>query len=266
MSDVSPADLSPRVTVSVVSHGQGSLVKLLLDDLSQYSAPLIEAVLTVNVEEELRFDAKDYDFSIQIVRNAEPRGFGTNHNAAFSLRRCKYFCVLNPDIRLAADPFGPLLPLLADPTVGIVAPLVYSADGDIEDSARRMPTPLIIVGKLFDRNKGPDYPIGQATINPDWVAGMFMLFRSNVYAHMGGFDERYFLYYEDVDLCARLMLSGYKIALDPSVSVIHDARRESHRHFRYFRRHVASIARFFLSPVFFRYMVRRTRIRNVASS
>lgn len=254
-----------QITVSVVSHDQGPLIKALLSDLNKYSSRSIDVILTINASEDMDLENGEYDFSIRILRNAKPRGFGSNHNAAFALRRGEYFCVLNPDIRLNMDPFGPLLSSLADSNVGVVAPLVRNVEGTVEDSARRMPTPLVIVGKLFDRKQEPDYCIGQQPINPDWIAGMFMLFRSDVFARMGGFDERYFLYYEDVDLCARLMLAGYKIVLDPSVSVVHDARRESHRNFGYFRRHVASIARFFISPVFFRYMLRRAQLRNETS-
>ena len=266
MCDASFVGTPRQVAVSIVSHGQGSLVKLLLDDLDRHSAPLIEVILTVNVEERLPFETKDYSFPFRIMRNETPRGFGANHNAAFRERRCAYFCVLNPDIRLKSDPFAPLLSALSDPVVGMVAPLVRSMKEAIEDSARRMPTPLIIISKVFWRQQESDYPIGQDLIYPDWVAGMFMLFRSDVYAQMGGFDERYFLYYEDVDLCARLALAGYRIALDPAVSVIHDARRESHRRFRYFRRHIASITRFFLSAVFFRYMLRRVQARKTTSA
>ncbi len=262
MSSVSATDMPRLVTVSVVSHDQGALVKLLLEDLDWHSAARIEVILTVNVEEVLPFDCAEYQFPVTIIRNVSPRGFGANHNAAFRERHCSFFCVMNPDIRLNSDPFTLLLPALADPSVAIVAPLVCSVKGKIEDSARRMPTPLIIANKAFGRGRGPDYPIGQERFYPDWVAGMFMLFRSDVYAQMGGFDERYFLYYEDVDLCARLALSGYRIVLDPAVSVTHDARRESHRRFRYFLRHAASISRFFLSPVYFRYMVRRMPQRN----
>ncbi len=252
--------------MSVVSHGQGALVAELLSDLEKYSATQVEVILTVNVAEDLPFGADSFSFPLQIVRNSIPQGFGANHNAAFSLRHSDYFGVLNPDIRLNTDPFGPLRQVLVAQDAGVAAPLVRGVDGGIEDSARRMPTPLIIGGKVFRRRQEPDYRIAGERIYPDWVAGMFMLFRSEVYARMGGFDERYFLYYEDVDLCARLALSGYRIVLDPVVSVVHEARRESHRRFRYFRRHVASISRFLLSPVYFRYMLRRVRLRISAAT
>ena len=62
---------------------------------------------------------------------------------------------------------------------------------------------------------GPDYEIGTADLHPDWVAGMFMLFRRETFAAVGGFDERYFLYYEDVDLCTRLALAGKRVVYCP---------------------------------------------------
>ncbi len=74
-----------------------------------------------------------------------------------------------------------------------------------------------------------------------------MLFRSEVYSELAGFDERYFLYYEDVDLCRRLRRRGYDVRLLPSVSAVHDARRESRRSLRHLRWHLASMLRFMVT-------------------
>jgi hypothetical protein len=86
---------------------------------------------------------------------------------------------------------------------------------------------------------------------------MFMLFPACTYQSVGGFDERYFLYYEDVDLCARLRLLGHEIVLCPDATVMHHARRASHRNFRYLRWHLGSMARFFLSPAYRQVLYRR---------
>ena len=75
---------------------------------------------------------------------------------------------------------------------------------------------------------------------------MFMIFRSDVFREIGGFDEKFFLYYEDVDICWRLRQKGYEIKLIPSVEVIHDARRESRKNWRYARWHLASMARYLI--------------------
>lgn len=249
---------SPDLSISIVSHCQAELVQLLLDDLREHcSGMYMEVILTVNVEEHLLFDTNNYGFPILVIRNVVAKGFGENHNAAFSLAKGEFFCVLNPDIRLINDPFAILLASLKDPAVGVAAPLVLDEGGEIEDSARRFPTPLKIFCKLFGRCRGGDYVIREATVHPDWVGGMFMLFPRDVFKQLGGFDQRYFLYYEDVDLCARLRLSGYEAAICPQARVIHHAHRSSHRSLRYLRWHLASMLRFFLSPVYWRVLCRK---------
>jgi GT2 family glycosyltransferase len=245
------------ISVSVVSHRQGVLVAGLLADLDAHCAGAIEVLLTVNVPEPLPFDRAGFRFPLRVFDNREARGFGANHNAAFRESRNEFFCVLNPDIRLRADPFGQLTARLRDPAVGVAAPLIRNPAGGIEDSARRMPTPLSILRKALFGGRGPDYAIGTADLHPDWVAGMFMLFRRETFAAVGGFDERYFLYYEDVDLCTRLALAGKQAVYCPTVEAIHDARRESHRSLRYLRLHVASMLRFFCSAPFWRRLLQR---------
>ncbi len=84
-----------------------------------------------------------------------------------------------------------------------------------------------------------------------------MLFRRDVYQVLRGFNQSFFLYYEDVDLCARVWLKGLKVALVPQVSVMHDARRSSHKKASYLFHHMRSIARFFLSPTYWRAMYLR---------
>ena len=139
---------------------------------------------------------------------------------------------------------------LKDSSVGVAAPLVVDENGATEDSARRFPTPLKILSKAFGRCKGDDYIVKDEAIFPDWVGGMFMLFRRETFEQLGGFDPRYFLYYEDVDLCARLRLRGYEVALCPDAKVVHHAQRSSHRNFKYLTWHLASMLRFFASPPF----------------
>src|SRR5690606_14674162 len=82
----------------------------------------------------------------------------------------------------------------------------------------------------------------------DWAAGMFMLFRAEAFEAIGGFDEGFHLYYEDVDICTRLWIAGWKVMLHPGVQVVHDAQRTSHRNFRYMRWHVSRKARYLRKP------------------
>lgn len=238
----------PKVSISIVSHNHGGLVASLLGDLNDHVTTPHEVILTFNVPEELPLRSDQFRFPVRIMRNPAPKGFAANHNAAFREARGEYFCVLNPDIRVTSDPFPALLECLRDPEVGVAAPVIRSSGGAVEDSARRFPTPWAILKKVFIRRIALDYAVRDAPIHPDWVAGMFMLFRRDAYSSVGGFDERYFLYYEDVDLCVRLALSGKRAVLCPAGSVIHDARRESRRNLGYVWWHLASMFRFFRSP------------------
>lgn len=210
------------VTVSVVSHGQNLLVNGLLQDLAQYCASAIELLITENVP-----DA--HPLSQPGLLNAKPKGFGANHNAAFQRCCTPYFCVCNPDIRLRSDPFPALVQALQQARAGVAGPLVRRPSGQAEDSARRFPTAASLVCRLFHGGTGPDYPIDRGLLDVDWVAGMFVLFPSDAFRSIGGFDERYFLYYEDVDLCRRLHAAGRRVLYEPRSEVIHDARRASRR-------------------------------------
>jgi N-acetylglucosaminyl-diphospho-decaprenol L-rhamnosyltransferase len=233
-----------EITLSVVSHGQNALVNQLLGDLQRNCAGRVAVVLTQNVPDPVPFATGNLTCPTEIIVNGEPKGYGANHNAAFQRCRTKYYCVCNPDIRLPADPFPVLLQALADTRVAVAGPLVRSPKGAIEDSVRRFPTAATLVKKLFVDRRQPDYPTDRGPLEVDWAAGMFMLFRSDAYRAAGGFDEAYFLYYEDVDICHRLRSGGAAVVFEPRAEVIHDAQRASRRNLRRALHHLASIFRF----------------------
>lgn len=241
------------LSVSIVSHSQGELVAELLRDLAKqcYGTPM-EVLLTLNLPETLPFDLSRFPFPVVVIKNARPLGFGANHNQAFERSTGEFFCVLNPDIRLAHDPFPALRNALAERGVGLSAPRVLNPEGLPEDSARPFPSPMMILLKAFRLGQGRPYVVGTQTLYPDWVAGMCMLLRAAQFKQLGGFDTRYFLYYEDVDLCARLRLSGMQVVLTPAAQVTHAAQRASHRKLRYLVWHVRSFLRFSCSPVYWK--------------
>lgn len=248
----------PDLSISIVSHCQAKLVQSLLDDIRDYCSNVsIEVILTLNLDEPLPFEVDSFYFPIKVIRNMKPVGFAANHNQAFTHATGQYFCVLNPDIRLNSNPFDALISCMEATSSGMVAPVVRGKNGDIEDSARRFPTPLKILCKVFRQCKGSDYVIHIDPVFPDWVGGMFMLFKREVFERLDGFDERYFLYYEDVDLCARLRLTGHELALCPAATVTHLAQRSSHANFKYFFLHLSSMLRFFLSTVYWRIQCRK---------
>jgi GT2 family glycosyltransferase len=249
--------LNGVISVSIVSHRQGDRVNELLGDLDRHCAGPLEVIVTQNVPEPEPDRRRARSMPVAVLRNAAPRGFGANHNAAFARSGGEFFCVLNPDVRLSLDPFPALREALGSAGAGVAAPLIVSPDGAVEDSARRFPTPWSLVRKAFARGVRLDYPGADSAFSPDWVAGMFMLFRREAFERVGGFDERYFLYYEDVDVCARLRLAGYDVRLVPAVRAVHDAQRRSHRDLAYLAAHVRSALRYFTSESYAGVMRRR---------
>lgn len=244
-----------KIHLSVVSHGHGETIGLLLDDLKEHAdTSNLRVTLTLNIPEQLPFDPAGFPFPVQVFTNSMPKGFGANHNTAFNKfqRDAEFYCVINPDIRIHADVFETLMQCLSQERIGVAAPLVQNSQGLVEDNARALPTPWTILKKACGVDVPPMLAPGGNCREVDWVAGMFMLFPKEVYARLGGFDNRYFLYYEDVDICCRLYLAGYTVAVVPAAVVEHDAQRDSHRKLGYFRWHLASISRFFLSRAFIR--------------
>lgn len=232
----------------MVSHGQCALVDCLLADLTRNVPAGLRLILTLNRPDlDAKWTERAYPFKLEVIRNAAPRGFGANHNAALKRSSPGLFCVLNPDIRIPSNPFPLLIEALENTHIGVVSPAVVDPDLIPEDHARAFPSIFTLAAKAFGRTSRILPPSGRSLYYPDWVAGMFMIFRTETLRAVGGFDERYFLYYEDVDLCARLRKSGFEIAVCTEARVIHAARRESRRNLRFALWHLKSALRFFAS-------------------
>lgn len=197
-------------------------------------------VITQNVAEAVEYPA---DPKLEVCSNKVPCGYGANQNAAFARAATPFFCVLNPDIRIEKNPFPALLAAMQDNQVAASAPVIASPAGQQEDSARKFPTVLSLLGKAAGVGDGT-YADREARENPDWLAGMFLLLRASTFREIDGFDEKYFLYYEDVDLCWRLRKNGYVLRQVQEVTAVHDAQRASRREWQHGRRHLASMARF----------------------
>tara|TARA_Y100000589_G_C26972823_1_gene555295 strand:- start:53 stop:781 length:729 start_codon:yes stop_codon:yes gene_type:complete len=232
---------SSGITVSVVSHGHAEMLSLILSDLA--NCPEVKKVIvTFNIGYEQNFIAPVLpENHVKQIINLRPKGYGANHNSAFIFCQTSHFCVINPDIRLTSNPFPTLLKGMEG--YGITAPVVCSPDGEVEDNARKYPIPWRILKRVlgFDSK---DYAVGEDLISPNWLAGMFLLMRTEDFNHVDGFDEKYFMYLEDVDICRRMQSAGKRVILNPGTQVIHDARRDSHRNFKHFWWHMNSMLRF----------------------
>ncbi|MGY8583378.1 glycosyl transferase [Paracidovorax citrulli] len=231
------------LAVSVVSHGP--LLHAMLHGMARWCAGSVtRVVLTLNIPEPappLPPGQMDWPFTLDIRSNARPQGFGANHNAALDGATEAFVGVLNPDIAfLGSDPFERLLRSASEQGVGCAYPEQVDGSGKVQDSERELPTP----GALWRRRilHRPDR-------RTDWVNAAFLVFPAAAWKAVGGFDERYFMYCEDVDLCLRLRLMGWKLARVP-VRVGHVGQRASRHRLAHLGWHVRSLLRLWTSPVY----------------
>jgi len=234
-----------KITLSIVSHGQASLIAPLLNDLYRLALADTEVIITLNIPEDER-PFQEQHLSFRLIRNIVPKGFGENHNQAFVQSTGDYFIVVNPDIRIPLIDFEMLLTPMNDPKVAAISPIVLNSNGGVEDSARQFPTVLGLARRVLLGKRTSGYDFQNKPIEVDWAAGMFVLFRRESYQSVCGFDhQRFFMYMEDVDICRRLKENGWSIVIQPEVTVIHDAQRASHRSFKHLRWHLISAFRYF---------------------
>ena len=241
------------VTFSVVSHGDADRIGRLLASLQNHEPDTkrFQIILTDNLEKELpEFDASPWA-SLHLLRNSTPLGFAHNHNNAFKLAQGEWFAIINPDLVFEQPVFDKLITRLQTNRNAILGPYIVDETGHVQDSFRSLPTPFELMRRRWPGYKfrAPE-PDNDGLIRPEWIAGMFLLMNHEVYRKLGGMDERYRLYFEDVDLCTRARLAGIKIVVDTNVHVRHDAQRSSRRKLVYLLLHTQSALRFFTSPIY----------------
>jgi N-acetylglucosaminyl-diphospho-decaprenol L-rhamnosyltransferase len=205
---------------------------------------------------------------VKYVARPDNPGFGAGVNRAALQATSSVLLILNPDVELAAPIVAPLLACLdTQADVAIVGGLVREADGRVQPSARRFPdlstpfggrtswlTRVAPNNPLTRRNLAATDSHGRgATV--DWVTGAFMMIRREVFIELGGFDEHFFMYWEDADLCRRALARGWKTMYQPEAAVVHHTGRASryapfrslvafhHSVFHYYWKHGSWVAR-----------------------
>lgn len=245
------------ISIVVLNH-RNDLVRLL---------PSLVAALTGMRAEILVVDNRSGDGSVDlilaqfpyanIVRNTKRSGYGENHNINIRRATGRYIVVMNTDMVLDAGVFRELLAFVDEtPEVGIVCPKVLNEDGTIQGLNKRYPTVLdlglrrfsprflkSIFKRRMDRYEMKDVGYDRSYDVP-FVSGAFMFCRREVLVEVGCFDEDYFLYFEDADLCRRVQRK-HRTVYCPAAVVVHFWRREAHLRVRHLFYFIRSAGRYF---------------------
>jgi N-acetylglucosaminyl-diphospho-decaprenol L-rhamnosyltransferase len=193
-----------------------------------------------------------------VVDPGENLGYGAAVNRGAAATSSALVLVCNPDLEVPAGAVEALAAVLdADPGLALVGPLIRTPSGERYPSARRFPSMVDAAGhgllgifapdNRFTRNyQRTELDVaGDGALDVDWVSGACFLVRREAFEQVGGFDESFFMYLEDVDLCWRLGRAGWRVAYAPAASVVHLQGRSTDRHpYRMILEHHRSLLRF----------------------
>lgn len=184
----------------------------------------VEIILANNdreEEEKLRYVAEK--FSCELLSFPENRGFGWAVNRAAGSARGEYIGCINPDTEFLGDSLAPIARLFERyPKIGIVGAKIVGSDGIPEEwSAGKNLSLWQIIRNNAGFPAGRRLWTGKKNISVGWVSGAALFIRKELFDRLSGFDERFFLYFEDVDLCYRAKRSGALVAFCPRLSFLH---------------------------------------------
>jgi N-acetylglucosaminyl-diphospho-decaprenol L-rhamnosyltransferase len=219
-----------RVDVVVVSFNSR-------DQLRACVEPLLGAQLHVFVVDNASTDGSPdvvADLPVSTIRMETNRGFAAGCNAGWRAGEAPSVLFLNPDARIDPASVERLVAVLAaEEAVGAVAPRILHSDGSLDYSLRRFPrlrstyAQALFLHRLFPTAAWSDELVRNPRVyerpgSPDWVSGACMLLRRSTLERLGGLDEGFFHYGEDIDLCRRLRDLGYDIRYEPAAVAVHD--------------------------------------------
>ena len=223
------------VTIVIVSYNTRDILRNCLEALFENSEGIDMEVFVVDnnsADDSAAMVRRDFP-SIRLIANNKNLGFAAANNQAFALASGRYIVLLNPDAYIRPASIEHCLAFMErTPQCGLAGGKIISPEGRLEPSARRFPSALSKLLTLSGLSgKFPHSPIlnhhefgGFAHDHPlevDWVPGTFTIIRKEMLDAIGAFDERFYIYYEETDLCLRAKKAGWKIFFIPDAEVMH---------------------------------------------
>lgn len=250
-----------KLSLSIVVYEDYSDAVNAIESIEKYTPPELEKeIFLIDNSEQVSPEAEEKFRSflaaypdVSYHKTGKNIGFGAGHNSCMAEYDSEYHAIVNPDIILKEDAFSPILSFLDEnPDIGMAIPRVLDEEGELQKVYRRDVTILDMFIRMFckghfqkrqayhtlqdqDYDSVFDLPFGQ---------GSFLVIRTKLFKEIGGFDDRFFLYMEDADLCKRVRQKA-RFVYFPGASVIHKWEKGSHKNKKLFRIHVESMVKYF---------------------
>jgi len=230
-----------QLSVIIVNYRSVEFLKSCLTSLFQTTSTPAREVLVINndLAQELTSVLSRGWPNVEFLQNSANLGFAAGANLGFRKSQGEFVLILNPDVLAQPRAIETLIHTLkTNPEAAIVLPRLSNPDGSLQYSCRRFYTyTTLLMRRTPFKRIFPNHPAirnhlmldwdHQSLAEVDWGLGAAMLVRRSAIREPFLFDERFFLYFEDVDLCLRIRQQGWKVIYNPTATLIHQHQRES---------------------------------------
>ncbi|WP_318390412.1 glycosyltransferase family 2 protein [Enterobacter sp.] len=239
-----------RVFISVVSHRHFEIISS-LKCLKELARHFIVVVKSNVIDPELADYCKRNN--IFYFESNKPMGFGQNNNDVYNyccnildMQSDDLFVVLNPDVIIDENKINQLKKIMQlnnidFATINLYRDLFYK---EYDPSIRRFPKLTDFISSFLGLGNKTiiDKSVISEICHVDWSAGSFLALKSDIFKKVGGFNQLYFMYCEDIDICMRLNVEGHKLSYIPSIKAVHLARQNNRKIFsKHFLWHLRSM-------------------------
>lgn len=225
----------PEISIIIVSWNVRDLLIACLRSLSQHVRTPHEIIVVDNHSSDGTVELLRRDWpEVIVIANNDNSGFARANNQGWQKSSGRYVCFLNPDTEATADPFASMIAYLRQhPKTGAIGPRLLNSDGSHQLSVRQFPEfsdqALVLLklrwlGKILPtlrRYQFPPSATSEVPVAVDQIMGACMVMPRTVLADGGSFDEAYWIWFEEVDLCRRLKTKGYDVIYFPTSQIIH---------------------------------------------
>jgi len=256
--------MKPQLTITIVAYHNYEQIKTAVASIEKYTDSSITKKLYIsdNSEYERNYNLEqksdflmflaNYD-DIEYIDNQKNLGFGKGHNVVIERIESDFHAIVNPDIEIHEDVFYAVLSYLnKEENVGMVIPKIVDENGKIQKAYREYPTVFDMFIRMFCKSifnkrqakhtlQAKDYSL---PFEVPFAQGCFLVIRTSIVKSLHGFDDRYFMYMEDADLC-RQVNEISRVMYYPGASVTHSWEKGSHKNMKLMKIHIQSMLRYF---------------------
>ena len=225
-----------KLAVITINHNHGEMIKKAIESLHEQSFPGSFTTFVINNTADTTTKtwlANTYP-EVQVLENAHPRGFASNVNQVITQNpEFDFYLLLNPDVICMPGMLADLMQVMAeDERIGVAGPQLLNLDGSVQPSRRRFASFRVLIYRalhldaLCKHLPAVDHylmsrDVFKGITAVDWLTGAVLLLRKTALEQVGLMDERFFLYFEDEDLCCRMWQQGWKVCYVPFAQAYH---------------------------------------------